>query len=229
MAPWVPESTGRRRGLPTASAVEIEVARRALLEPETVVIGGVLEELGGFLEHVLVVGGFGGPGRVVARMLGLVLLGGGALGVVLRGRRDVDRAHDLGAMRIVLGGRLVLDARPAPGARLVLSGGRFLGEGLQVRRDGLGLLVRRLVLVELRARRRVLRLRVVRGFLGKIAGDALVGLIASGPRSRIVLQLGRPGGLLLVGHAVAADRPERLSFGALDLGRIGAAPALEIA
>ena len=35
-------------------AVEVEVARRALLEPEPVVIRRVLEELGRLLQHVLV-------------------------------------------------------------------------------------------------------------------------------------------------------------------------------
>jgi hypothetical protein len=36
-----------------SSAVEVEVARRALFEPESIVLWGVLEELGRLLEYVL--------------------------------------------------------------------------------------------------------------------------------------------------------------------------------
>jgi hypothetical protein len=43
-----------------ASVVEIEVARGTLLEPQTVVVRGVLEELGSLLEHVVVLLGLVG-------------------------------------------------------------------------------------------------------------------------------------------------------------------------
>ena len=39
------------------SAVEVEVARRALLEPEPVVLGGILEEFGRLLQRVTVLVG----------------------------------------------------------------------------------------------------------------------------------------------------------------------------
>src|SRR5680860_455168 len=54
--------------------VEVEVARRLLLEPEAIVLRGLLQELGRVLEHVLAVGGFG-RGRLGRRQRLLPLEG----------------------------------------------------------------------------------------------------------------------------------------------------------
>src|SRR5450755_3897401 len=63
------------------SVVEVEVTRRALLKPQTIVIRRVLEELGSLLQHVLVA-------------LGLRL--GGMRNRVLRGLAATDVLHGSG-------------------------------------------------------------------------------------------------------------------------------------
>src|SRR4051812_48838069 len=54
------------------SVVEIEVLRGLLLEPELVVLGGILEEIRGVLEYVLVAG-VGVEGRARRLALSLIL------------------------------------------------------------------------------------------------------------------------------------------------------------
>src|SRR4051812_50172126 len=48
--------SGYRRGAGGALLVPVEVARRLLLEPQAVVLRGLLGELGRLLEHVLALG-----------------------------------------------------------------------------------------------------------------------------------------------------------------------------
>src|SRR5579859_6240974 len=94
MAPWGSESSGRG-GL----FVEVEVSGRALLEPQTIVVRGVLKELGRLLEHVL------------ALLLGLGVLG--MLGMVepdvVLGRLLVQMGRGIGGIWRAVGswGRLV--------------------------------------------------------------------------------------------------------------------------
>src|SRR5687767_8048177 len=101
-ASWLPVSgvdvktsshvTGRRTSAPR-SLVEVEVARRALLEPQAVVVGRLLEKLRRLLEHVL----------------GLVVRGHdvavGLRGLVGGGRRRVRRWRRLVGRRQVVRGR----------------------------------------------------------------------------------------------------------------------------
>ena len=54
--PWRPSLTCGERRSSRRSAVEVEVARRPLLEPQPVVIRRVLEELRRLLEHVFALG-----------------------------------------------------------------------------------------------------------------------------------------------------------------------------
>src|ERR1700683_4975819 len=78
MAPLREESngayspSGERGACPAApeSAVEVEVARGALLEPQAVMVRGVLEELGGLFQDVLVVAVAHGFVRAVSVILG---------------------------------------------------------------------------------------------------------------------------------------------------------------
>src|SRR3954454_906144 len=71
------------------SAVEVEIARRALLEPEPIVLGRLLQELGCLLQHVL----------------GLALLRGAAFGLGDVGRREGLRR--LSARRLLPDGLVV--------------------------------------------------------------------------------------------------------------------------
>src|ERR1700742_4511883 len=84
---------GQGGGADGGSAVEVEVARRLLLEPQSIVVRGVLEELRGLLQHVLVL--------VVALALVVerVVLGG----LVAGGRRrPVRSGHTVHAGRLVV-------------------------------------------------------------------------------------------------------------------------------
>src|SRR6202022_965319 len=77
--------------------VEVEVLRRALLEPQAVVLGRLLEELGRLLEHVVVLAGIRrSPGGLAARprrrrLMGIRrrLLVGGGRRLLVGGRRLV--------------------------------------------------------------------------------------------------------------------------------------------
>src|SRR3954451_1726382 len=83
-----------------ASAVEVEVARGALLEPEPVVLRRLLEEVGRLLEQVLTVGLVVGRDDV-GLVRGRLRVGRGRLRG-RRGRRVVARGW-----RVVRGGRLL--------------------------------------------------------------------------------------------------------------------------
>src|SRR5579875_1993668 len=119
MAPQAGDSTAASGAVRRGSAVEVAVARRALLEPEAVVVRGVLEELGGLLQHVLAVvlagGRLGGGSTRVGEAPPGVLFGKAPLDVMpaggVLGRGDVDGLHDLRAVGIVLlvGERVVVD------------------------------------------------------------------------------------------------------------------------
>src|SRR3954447_10796384 len=111
-----------------ASVVEVEVLRRLLLEPEIVVLGGVLEEVGRVLEHVLVPAGRAGGLGLLRRLLAAVLVVLVSLGVVDRGRFLAGR---LGLVLIGGGERGVLVGRRG---RLVLVGG---GDLVLVRAESL--------------------------------------------------------------------------------------------
>src|SRR3954453_2460619 len=139
--------------------IEVEVARRLLLEPEAVVLGRLLEELRRLLEHVLAtrlgIGldhvGIGRPRRglvlerVVDRdLVGLVeprlglrrLLHGGHLRQGLRGRRGrgsrLGGKRDLG--RSLLGRRLLRGLRRRLRRRLLALGPRELAAAAGARR-----------------------------------------------------------------------------------------------
>src|SRR6476659_1379724 len=82
------------------SVVEVEVLRGLLLEPELVVLGGVLEEVGGVLEHVLMTGvrvvvglwlGLCARLRLGARRRLLVLLGDRLRGAGRLRQRRLER------------------------------------------------------------------------------------------------------------------------------------------
>src|SRR6188472_109540 len=114
------------RQLREFSVVEVEVLRGTLLEPELVVLRGVLEEVGGVLEHVLVTR----VGVVVGLAGGGVALG--VLEVVFdrrrgRGRRGLDRL--VFARRFERLVELVGEALVAPEVLVlfVLEGGLLLG------------------------------------------------------------------------------------------------------
>src|SRR4051794_4452303 len=118
-----------RTNVQARSAVEVEVARRLLLEPEPVVLGRLLEEVRRLLEHVLV--GLLGGGLLRGRLLVVVeapLVGPAAGGGGLRGRRgDVLRGRAVPEV-----GRRVVHALGRRG--VVVGGGRgagvLAGEGL---------------------------------------------------------------------------------------------------
>src|SRR3954451_18351492 len=124
-------SPGRLSGL----LVPVEVARRLLLEPQTVVLGRLLEEVRRLLEHVLLALGLGLLATCLERLLGRHLVGlvveprvlvvaGRGGGVVLR--------RDLGDARLAVGE--LVDRR--------LGGGRLRGRlelgHLELRRGRLG-------------------------------------------------------------------------------------------
>ncbi len=129
------------RPVRTGSVVEVEVAGRLLLEPQAVVVRGVLEEVGRLLEHVLavraaarrrrlelvgiVVGGRLGKGRLRGQRVvverGQGTRGGGRVRCLdrLRGRRQRVVAGGLGVDRLVDLGQVVRprSARRARGRR----------------------------------------------------------------------------------------------------------------
>src|SRR4051812_34055403 len=92
-------SPGGPTGRPGGSAVEVEVARRLLLEPQPVVLRRLLQELRRLLEHVVAVARRGG--RVFPRVLD---------------RRRVDRDLGLVGRRLLGRGRrwLLLERRQRP-------------------------------------------------------------------------------------------------------------------
>ncbi len=93
------------------SAVEVKVARRALLEPEPVMLRRVLEELRCLLEHVL------GLGLVFGR-----IVGGGRRGSLVDARLLIGLEARLGdvLLNVELGRLLDLDLvlGPVAGSRL---------------------------------------------------------------------------------------------------------------
>src|SRR3954452_18619021 len=99
-------------GRPMGSVVEVEVARRALLEPEPIVLRRLLEELRRALEDVAVLG------LGLRRCVGVVLDHGLRLGRRVLHRGLVDRALDVPSDR--LGFRLRLRLRLEDRLRLRL-------------------------------------------------------------------------------------------------------------
>src|SRR3954469_16620550 len=87
----VKTSSTVRRWAPTALLVEVEAARRLLLEPEPVVLRRLLEELRRLLEDVLVPRCLRG-----GRLLVLVLEPGLGLRARVRGLLDARRGRDRG-------------------------------------------------------------------------------------------------------------------------------------
>src|SRR5581483_4362175 len=220
------------------SAVEIEVARRLLLEPEAVVIRRVGKELGGLLQHVLV--------RLLVfvgqRPLDVELCGRIRLGMLQLQRRRSGwrvRRHRRSGLEVLLRRRRRLEE--LRGARLV---------GVARRGNGVGRLVAEAQRLWARCRTRRPRWRQFDGRLGRlvvvlvvvvfvVVVERLVLAIVVGHWSvllvipvGLVLLDARRGGLCVEGRGrllwTTADRPERLSLGALNLGWIGTAPPLEV-
>ena len=99
--------------------VPVEVARRLLLEPQAVVLGRLLEEVRGLLQHVLLAGL-----RIFAARLER-LLGGDLVGLVVEPRVLVVAGRRRGVgLRRQLG-----DARLAVGQLVLGGGGRCGGSG----------------------------------------------------------------------------------------------------
>ena len=93
-------------GVTARSAVEVEVARRALLEPQTVVVRCVLEKLGRLLQRVLLLVRLGRWGRAAAVLSGeglfnapLAGLTGGVGAGALIDYRLCRSRHGLGGLR----------------------------------------------------------------------------------------------------------------------------------
>src|SRR4051794_46060 len=135
-----PRLRRRRRRVPGDDVLEVEVARGLLLEPEPVVLGRLLEELGGLLQHVVAVGLLvGGDDVARIRALGLGVLERHRAGPAGRLRRwRVGLAGEVLVVDglLLVGGLLDLVAR----ARVVLVGvlaGRTLAGRLRgVAADG---------------------------------------------------------------------------------------------
>src|SRR5579862_1876863 len=194
--------------------VEIEVARGALLEPQSVVVGRVLEKVRRLFEHVLAF-----P-RLLDRFLVEPMLGGDLFelrtgpGRQLAGRpgRRRGRSGQVGHEARRLAGDLAARMRFPLLSDLVMPGPRPLVE-------------LRLALVL------AVRFRLLGGICPP--GEILVGRIAS-LRGLLIKRVGSGWGCLLGAYQVRwllrrpANRTQCLALEAVDLGRVGATAALEV-
>jgi hypothetical protein len=189
-----------RAAVSPRSAVEVEIAWRALLEPQSIVIGRLLEELGRLLQNVLVLLTGEQPFDVV-------------FGGVVGGDGEVGGVREPGRRRVILGIHWLIGI-----GRFVRFGERLAAGDVRLpgatHNDGLAVLVKRRGVVDL---------------VHEIRCDPLIRFVVRGShREYITIHNGVLGARRRGRIAISTNGAECLSFGALDLRRVGASSPPEI-
>jgi hypothetical protein len=188
----------------TGSTVEVEVLGRTLLEPQPVVIGCVLQELGSLLQQLLAL--------TLALVFGVSMNPGSTLGRLLRrmGKWRLTRARLV--LRFVVEALVIEEVRPVNGGLLPhrLGGQLKIGRRIVLIYSGLGMRRGELVLEGP---------AVILVLSGRVVGDHSIGRLH---RLQVLIELG------VFGSLNSPHRPQRLALVALDFAGISAAAALEV-